>query len=66
MVISDWPSMSMNPGATTMPRASIVRFVGASARRPMAAIFPARIPTSAAYQGDPVPSMTWPLRITRS
>ena len=66
IVISDCPSMSMNPGATTMPRASIVRLAGASVSRPMAAIFPARIPISAAYHGDPVPSMTCPLRITRS
>ncbi len=29
MVSSDWPSMSMKPGATTMPRASSVRRAGA-------------------------------------
>ena len=39
---------------------------GAPARSPMAAILPARIPTSAAYHGEPVPSMTCPLRITTS
>src|SRR5690349_6947396 len=58
--------MSMNPGATTMPRASMVFRAGAPARSPMAAICPFRIPTSPAYQGEPVPSMMWPLRMTRS
>ena len=29
MVSSDWPSMSMKPGATTMPCASMVRLRGA-------------------------------------
>jgi len=32
----------------------------------MAAIFPPRIPTSAAYHGEPVPSMMRPLAITMS
>ena len=65
-VSSDWPSMSMKPGATTCPRASMTCRAGAFVSRPMAAMRPFLIPTSAAYQGDPVPSITWPLRITMS
>src|ERR1700733_11955885 len=56
----------MNPGATTLPAASIVRLRGAAARLPMVAIFPSRMPTSPAYHGEPVPSMMWPWVITRS
>src|SRR5713101_18649 len=66
MVYSDCPSMSMKPGATTLPRASIVRARFASLRLPMAAIFPSRIPTSPEYHGEPVPSIMWPSVITRS
>jgi len=65
-VSSDCPSMSMKPGATIFPCASIVCFAGAPARRPIAAIRPSRMATSAAYQGEPVPSITRPLAITRS
>ena len=36
--ISDWPSMSIKPGETTRPEASIVRLALAPARLPMAAI----------------------------
>ena len=48
-----------------------VRIDGALARRcaqrlPMAAILPSRMPTSPEYQGEPVPSMMWPLVMTRS
>jgi len=57
MVGSDCPNMSMNPGATTMPCASIVGFAGAPARLPMAAILPCRTPMSPEYHGEPVPSM---------
>jgi hypothetical protein len=63
---SDCPSRSMNPGATTRPDASIVRVAGADARRPTAAIFPPRTPTSAANQGAPVPSTTRALVNTMS
>src|SRR5712691_3260384 len=63
---SYWPIMSMKPGATTLAAASIVRLRGAALRLPMAAIFPSRIPTSPEYQGEPVPSMMWPLMMTRS
>src|SRR5437879_2985122 len=66
MVYSDWPSMSMKPGATTWRRASMVRLRGASRRFPIAAIFPSRIPISPEYQGEPVPSMMWPLMMTIS
>src|SRR5258708_1049255 len=66
MVYSDCPSMSMKPGATTFPRASMVRERCAPLRLPMEAIFPARIPISPEYQGEPVPSMTWPLGMNRS
>src|SRR5216683_2412621 len=58
--------MSMKPGATTLPAASIVLLRGAAARLPMAATFPSRMPRSPEYQGDPVPSMMWPLVMTRS
>ena len=56
----------MKPGVTTLPAASMVRLRGAAARLPMAAILPSRTPTSPEYQGEPVPSMMWPLMITRS
>ena len=56
----------MNPGATTLPAASMARWRGAVERLPMAAIFPSRMPRSPEYQGDPVPSMMWPLVMTMS
>src|SRR5580692_7213533 len=59
MESSDWPSMSIKPGATTFPAASMVRARDAAARLPMAAILPSLMPTSAEYQGEPVPSMRW-------
>src|SRR5262252_6572806 len=52
--------MSMKPGATTMPCASIFCFALACERLPIAATLPSRIPMSPKYQGEPVPSMTWP------
>src|SRR5438105_14155737 len=58
--------MSINPGATTIPRASMERRAGAFPRFPTAAILPPRMATSPAYHGDPVPSIIRPLRITRS
>src|SRR5579863_5061178 len=66
MVNSDWPSMSMKPGATTIPCASIVFFADAPARFPIAAMRPSRMPTSPEYHGEPVPSMMWPWRMTTS
>ena len=66
MVSSLCPSMSMNPGATTIPRASITRAAGSPSSLPMAAILPSRMPMSAEYHGEPVPSMIRPFRITVS
>src|SRR6266853_5019112 len=66
MVISDCPNMSIKPGATTLPWASMVRVRASPDRLPMAAIFPPRMPMSPEYQGEPDPSMMWPLVMTRS
>ena len=60
IVSSDCPSMSMKPGATTLPAASIVCFRGGVRQRPIAAMRPSRMPTSPEYHGEPVPSTTWP------
>jgi hypothetical protein len=49
-----------------MPAASTVFFAEAEFRWPMAAMCPSRMAISAAYQGEPVPSITCPLRITKS
>ena len=65
-VSSDWPSMSMKPGATTWPSASMLCRAAALSNRPIAAIRPARMPMSPAYQGEPVPSMMRPWRMTTS
>src|SRR6266853_31706 len=58
--------MSMNPGATTLFLASMVRLRGSAERTPIAAMRPSRIPTSPEYHGEPVPSMMCPLVMTRS
>src|SRR5438034_4792949 len=58
--------MSMKPGATTWPCASIVRVRVLAARLPISAIFPPRMPISPEYQGEPVPSIMRPLVITMS
>jgi hypothetical protein len=58
--------MSMKPGATTLPLASIVRLRAAEERLPMAEMRPSRIPMSPEYHGEPVPSMMCPLVMTRS
>ena len=65
-VISDWPSMSMKPGATTWSAASIRRRAVAFERSPTAAMRSPAMPTSARNQGAPVPSTTRPPAITRS
>ena len=44
---SEWVCMSMKPGQTTRPRASIRSRVGAAPRSPIAAMRPCRMPTSA-------------------
>src|SRR5256886_6570449 len=58
--------MSMKPGATYVPEASIARSHFARPRRPTRAIFPPRIPMSATRHGEPVPSSTRPRRMTTS
>ena len=57
---SDWPSMSMNPGATTSPDASIVWRAGRPASRPIAAIRSPVMAMSPSNQGAPVPSTMRP------
>src|SRR5450755_6403 len=64
--VSDCPSMSMNPGETMSPRASIDFFAAAPFRLPMAVMRSPVMPMSAEYQGLPEPSMIWPLRMTTS
>src|SRR5215813_4142082 len=44
----------------------MVRLREESARFPIAAIFPSRMPMSPEYQGEPVPSIMWPFVMTRS
>src|SRR5215813_5453121 len=58
--------MSMSPGATTCPRASITRRAGRAERGSTAAIRPSSTATSASRPGAPLPSMTRPPRISRS
>ena len=57
---SDWPSMSMKPGATTSPDASMRVRAIAFERSPIAAIRSPETPTSPGYQGAPVPSTIRP------
>src|SRR4029078_2390770 len=63
---SDWPSMSMKPGATYFPPASTRRFAEAFSRLPTATILSPRTPTSARNHGAPVPSTTRPPATIRS
>src|SRR3989449_2086362 len=58
--------MSMKPGATYDPDASIARALFARPRGPTRATFPPRIPISVMRHGDPVPSRTRPPRMTTS
>src|SRR5213592_1986128 len=58
--------MSINPGATTCPCASMVRARRELVRLPIAAILPLRMPMSPEYQGEPVPSMIRPRVMTMS
>ena len=61
--------MSMKPGATTRPRASMNFAEGAPASSPrgaMRAIRSPRMATSPQNQGLPLPSTMRPLAITRS
>ncbi len=57
---------SMNPGATTSPRASTTRAAGSAPSAPTAVMRPPLTATSAARRGPPVPSMTVPPRSRRS
>src|SRR5436853_6327376 len=55
-VNSEWPSMSMNPGATTCPPASITRLaVNPGTDGPTYAIRSPTVPTLPRYHGLPVP-----------
>jgi hypothetical protein len=58
--------MSMKPGATTSPEASITRAASALARLPTASILPRDTPTSAGNRARPEPSTTVPPRISVS
>ena len=58
--------MSMNPGATTWPRASITRWAGRVERDSSATMRPFPMLTSPSRPAAPLPSMTWPPRISRS
>src|SRR5215216_2263717 len=58
--------ISMNPGATIFPAASMVRVAGASMRGAIRTIVSLRTAMSPRYHGLPVPSTMRPLRITRS
>src|SRR5215470_1721114 len=58
--------MSMKPGATTSPRASIVRVAVACASLPIFTMRSPLIAMSAAYAGRPEPSTTLPPLIKRS
>src|SRR5207249_6240130 len=63
---SDCPSMSMNPGATTRPAASMRRLAGTPCRFPTAAMRSPTTHTSARDHGAPVPSTTRPPAKSRS
>ena len=56
----DWSIMSIQPGVTYLPAASMTR-VPVSAIRPIRAIRPLRIPTSARIHGFPMPSSRYVL-----
>ncbi len=61
---SEWLCMSMKPGETTSPFASITASASeAGSRVFISAILPASTATSALYQGAPVPSTTKPFFI---
>src|SRR5215470_4037195 len=58
--------MSMNPGATTCPRASITRRAARAELGSTATMRPSSTATSASRPGPPLPSITWPRRISKS
>src|SRR5258705_8709666 len=57
---SECECMSMKPGVTVRPAASMVRPAGSAERSPTAVTRSPVTPTSARRAGAPVPSMTWP------
>ena len=63
----EWEWRSMNPGATTLPVASIVRVAGSSVpASPVRSSRPSRISTAPGRPGVPVPSTIVPLTIRMS
>ena len=58
--------MSMKPGATASPRASITSAASSPSRPPIATMRPAESATSASTPGAPVPSNTVPFRMSTS
>src|SRR5690242_6929737 len=65
-VKSEWVLMSMKPGATASPCASIVRVAVPSRCGPIAAMRPSATARSPATPGLPLPSINRPLRIRMS
>ena len=65
-VKSEWVWMSMKPGATICPEASISRCASWSSPSPTAVMRPFLMATSARRAGAPLPSITCPPRINRS
>src|SRR6202022_1794695 len=63
---SECECMSMKPGVTVRPLASMVRPAGSRARSPTAAMASPVTPTSPRRAGAPVPSMSCPPVILRS
>ena len=66
IVLSEWLWMSMKPGATISPAASMTFVAGRPFRFPISVIFPPVMPTSAMRQGLPVPSTSLPPRMRTS
>src|SRR5215204_6186276 len=64
--VSSWVCTSMKPGATTLPLASISLSPLSAPGASTAAMRSPRNATSAANSFLPVPSATWPLRMTTS
>ena len=65
-VKSEWVWMSMKPGTTICPEASISRCASRPSHSPTAVMRPFLIATSAHRAGVPFPSITCPPRINRS
>ena len=65
-VKSEWVWMSMKPGATICPEASISRCASRPSQSPTAVMRPFFMATSARRAGVPFPSITCPPRINRS